>query len=124
MSVDSVDGALGALGLSIKNMLAGAVSSFVSLRFLQGEIQKDGTIRPVHWLQKWTTFLGGWALAAWGGPPLNAYLELKPGIEIGVVLVLGLFGMAVAAEIIKFIRERGWESVIAAFRGRSSGGGQ
>jgi hypothetical protein len=122
MSVDSVDGALGALGLSLKNLFAGAISSFVSLRFLEGDKQPDGTIRPVHWLQRWTTFLGGWAMAAWGGPPLNAYLELKPGVEIGVVLVLGLFGMAVAAEVVKFVRERGWEGLIAAWRGRAGGG--
>ncbi len=119
MSVESIDGALGALGLSLKNLIAGAVTSFVSLRFLEGEKQPDGSIRPVSRLQKWTTFLGGWAMAAWGGPPLNAYLELKAGIEIGVVLVLGLFGMAVAAEVIRFIKDKGWQGVIAAWRGRS-----
>jgi hypothetical protein len=122
MTVDSIDGVLAALGLSLKNIIAGAVTSFVSLRFFDGDRQPDGTTRPLGWLQKWTTFLGGWALAAWGGPPLNAYLELKPGMEIGVVLVLGLFGMAVAAEVMKFIRDRGWESALRAWRGGQGGG--
>ena len=124
MSVESFDGALAAFGLSLKNVLAGAFSSFVSLRFLDGERQPDGTIRPAPMIQKWTTFMGGWALAAWGGPPLNAYLELKPGVEIGVVLVLGLFGMAVAAEVMKFIRGTDWKALGAAIFSRRTGGGQ
>lgn len=122
MSVESLDGWLGALGLSLKNLLAGAVTSFVSLRFFDGDKQPDGTLRPMGWLQKWTTFVGGWALAAYGGPPLNAWLELKPGIEIGVVLVLGLFGMAAAAEVMKFIRETDWKGILGALLRKKTGG--
>lgn len=99
-----VEGALGALGLSLKNVAAGAVASFVSLRFFDG---RD------RW-ERWTTFVGGWALSAWGGPPLAAYLELGPKVEVGIVLVMGLFGMAVAAELIKFVRDGGWKALLPA----------
>ena len=122
MSFDSADGALGALGLTLKNLVAGAVTSFVSLRFFDGQRTADGAVKPMTWLQKWTTFIGGWAMAAYGGPPLNAWLELKPGIEIGVVLILGLFGMAVAAEVMRFIRETDWRGILGTFLRRKTGG--
>jgi hypothetical protein len=77
------------------------VASFVALRFFEG----------LGVWEKWTTFLGGWALAAWGGPPLAAYLELKPSIEIGIVLLMGLFGMAIAAEAVRLIRDTDWRGL-------------
>ena len=123
MSVE-VEGALAALGLSLKNVIAGAVTSFVSLRFFDGEKLADGTVRPTKPLQRWTTFLGGWALAAWGGPPLSAWLELKPAVEIGVVLVLGMFGMATAAEVFRLIRDTDWKGLVAGLLNRKTGGGQ
>lgn len=113
MSVDSVDGALGTLGLTLKNLLAGAVASFVALRFFEG----------ISAWEKWTTFLGGWAVAAWGGPPLAAYLELNAKMEVGVVLLLGLFGMAVAAELIRLLRGIQWAGLVDALLRRKSGGG-
>lgn len=109
MAID-VDGSLGGLGLTAKNLLVGAVASFVGLRFFEG---------ASRW-ERWSTFLGGWALAAWGGPPLAAYLELKPSTEVGIVLLLGLFGMAVAAELIKLIRGIDWRTLLS----RKAGGGQ
>lgn len=100
-------GLLGALGLSLKNAAAGAVASFVALRFFEG----------LGLWEKWTTFLGGWALAVWGGPPLTAYLELKASIEVGVVLLMGLFGMAIAAEAIRLIRETDWKKLMPWSKG-------
>lgn len=105
------DGALGALGLTLKNVAAGAVASFVALRFFEG----------LGVWEKWTTFLGGWALAAWGGPPLTAYLELKASIEIGIVLLMGLFGMAIAAEAVRLIRDTDWRGLVDSILRRKSG---
>lgn len=107
MNLDGSDSALGALGLTLKNLAAGAVASFVALRFFEG----------LGVWEKWTTFLGGWALAAWGGPPFAAYLELKPSIEIGIVLLMGLFGMAAAAELVRLIRETDWKKMIPWSKG-------
>jgi hypothetical protein len=105
------DSWLGALGLTLKNCAAGAVASFVALRFFEG----------LGVWEKWTTFLGGWALAAWGGPPLREYLELKPSIEIGVVLIMGLFGMAIAAEAVRLIRDTDWRGLLDSILRRKSG---
>ena len=101
MAID-VEAALGAIGLTIKNLVVGAVASFVALRFWNG----------LSVWEKWTTFFGGWAIAAWGAAPLTALLELKPAVEILVVLLLGLFGMAVAAEAVQLVRKTDWPGIV------------
>jgi hypothetical protein len=111
MNLDGSDGLLGALGLTLKNLVAGAVASFVALRFFEGL----GTA------ERWTTFVGGWAIAAYGGPPLNAYLELAPKLEIGIVFLLGLFGMAIAAELIRLIRDTDWKGIVDGLLRRARG---
>jgi hypothetical protein len=98
---------LSLLGLSLVNIIPAAITSFAALRFFDGLSTKD----------KWTVFLGGWAIASWGAHPLREYLDLKPSVEIGLVLLLGLFGMAVVAEVVKLIRQIDW-SVIGRFFGR------
>lgn len=117
MTPTDFDGSLVALGLSLKNLVVGAVTSFVSLRFFDGDRQPDGTMRPMTKMQRWTTFIGGWALAAWGGPPLNSWLELSPKVEVGIVLLLGMFGMAAATETYRFIRDTDWKSVLPFRKG-------
>lgn len=109
------DKVLGVLGLKLVNLVVGAFSSFVALNFWRGVDSSR---------ERWVTFIGGWAVAAWGGPPLREWLELKPSLEIGIVLALGLFGMALVAELLKLIRETDWKSVAAAiFRWKTGGGG-
>lgn len=103
-----------ALGLKLINVVAGAVSAFVALRFLD----KLGT------LDKWTTFIGGWMLAAWGAPPVREYLEAPPKVEVLFVLLLGLFGMAVTAEVVKLIKGTDWRGILQAFINRKGGGQQ
>ena len=100
------DGALAALGLKLVNVVVGAVSSFVALRFFEG----------LHPLEKWTTFVGGWSVAAWGATPLAEWLSLSPKVEIGLVLMLGLFGMAVAAECLRLVRSLNWETLKGLIR--------
>jgi hypothetical protein len=111
MNLDA-DGALGALGLTLKNLAAGAVSSFVALRFFDG----------LSTLDKWTTFLGGWAIAAWGGAPVTTYLEQGPKVEVGIVLLLGLFGMSIAGQLMRVIRDTDWKGLLDAILRRRGGG--
>lgn len=109
--VDGAQTALGALGLKFINVVVGACSSFAGLNFWKGlETRKE----------RWTTFLSGWAIAAWGAAPLREYLELKPGVEVGVVILLGLFGMAAGAEVVKVIRDTPWKELVTNFLSRKA----
>lgn len=102
------DGFLAGLGLKLVNVVCGAVAAFAALRFFEGLGLWD----------KWLTFLGGWALAAWGAPPLAEALELPIKVEIGIVLLLGLFGMSAAAELVKVVRDTDWSGILRAVLGR------
>lgn len=93
---------LGALGLTIKNLIVGAFFSFVGLKFWNG----------LGVWERWTTFLGGWGIAAWGGPPLRVLLELRPEVELLVVMLLALFGIAISAEVVRLIRETDWRGML------------
>jgi hypothetical protein len=109
--VSDTDSMLAALGLKFVNVVAGAVSSFVTLRFF------DGLTTGA----KWSTFLGGWAVAAWGAPPIRDYLDAPPKIEILFVLLLGFFGMSIIAEAIRWIREGHLIAFIDRVVGRKGG---
>lgn len=97
-----INATLAAIGLKLGTTIVGAVTSFASLRFFDG----------LHLWEKWTTFMGGWAIAAWGAAPLTDYFELRPRAEVGIALVLGLFGMSLTAAIVKLIRETDWGSIL------------
>lgn len=109
--MEEIDKWLGVFGLKLVNAMAAAVVSFAALRFFEGLTTRD----------KWMTFMGGWAAAAWGSPALREYLELKPGVEVGFVLVIGLFGMALAAEIVKLVRDTDWKGLVAALFRKKTG---
>lgn len=110
-------GLLAALGLKAANVLAGAITSFAALRFFEG----------LRFSEKWMTFAGGWALAAWGAAPLTEYLELKPRLEVGVALIAGMFGMSICAAALRVIKETDWLALVrsiadAILRRRTNGG--
>lgn len=101
--IDQITTALAALGLKLINVVVGAISAFVALNFWKGlESRRD----------RWITFGGGWMLAAWGAGPLREFVEAKPSLEVLIVMLMGLFGMALAAEIIKVIRETDWRGMV------------
>lgn len=102
MMEDIDKGVLAALGLKLVNAVVAAFASFSALRFFDNLSRRD----------RWMTFTGGWALAAWGAAPLASYLEVKPAVEVGLVLVLGLFGMALVSEVIKAVRSIDWRGLI------------
>lgn len=110
--MEDLDKMLAAFGLKLANCVVGAAASFVALNFWRGlETRKE----------RWSTFAGGWVVAAWGGSPLREWLEMKPSLEVGVVLVLGLFGMALAAELVKLIRDTDWKGLLNAIIKKRTG---
>lgn len=115
---ESAAAALAALGLKLVNVVVGAGTSFISLRFFNDMSTTD----------KWFTFFGGWIIAVWGAEPLREYLQQKPNLEVGFVILLGLFGMAVSAEVIKIVRETDWRGILKGIVDfilrRNQGGGQ
>lgn len=106
------DKVLAALGLKLVNLIAGAGTSFVAMQLWVGLNTRK---------ERWATFLGGWMLAAWGGQPLREWLDLRPSMEVGVVLLLGLFGMALAAEVVKLVRDTPWRELLQTFFRKKSG---
>lgn len=100
----TLGGILAFLGLKFVNVIVGACSSFIALRFWDN----------LGAGEKWITFFGGWILAAYGAPPLIELLEVKQKTEILFVILLGVFGMALAAETIKVIRDPSWVEFVKA----------
>lgn len=112
-----VEPVLVSIGLTLQGIVVGAFASFTALQFWKGlESRKE----------RWATFLGGWGLAAWGSAPLREWLELKPSIDVLLILLIGLFGMALGAELVNVIRETDWKahvkSIIDFVLRRKSGG--
>jgi|SRR5688572_15648305 hypothetical protein len=109
--MEDIDKVLAALGLKLVNVIAGAAVSFASLRFFDN----------LSVIDKWTTFVGGWAFAAWGAAPLREYLEVKASLEIGFVILIGFFGMALGSELIKVVKSTDWNAIFKSIYGRFLG---
>lgn len=106
----AIEAFLSAMGLKLQVIVAGAVGSFISLRFFDGL----GTG------ERWATFFGGLGLAAYLTESIFVFFELTSiKIESGLALLIGLFGMSLVAAVIKTIRETDW----ASFVKRRTGGG-
>lgn len=109
--METLEAILAVLGLKFKVVVAGAIGAFISLNFFDN--LKTG--------EKWTTVLGGWALASYTASPTTAFFELtNPSAEPGISILIGLFGMSLAAAIIKAIRDTKWSEIIK----RKAGGGE
>lgn len=94
---------LASVGLTLKGILVGAVSAFIAMRIWSG---LDRTV------DRWGTFFGGWAMAAWIGEPLRVWLELSTGVGTLIIFIVGLFGMALTTEIIKALRNTNWSEML------------
>ncbi len=106
--LEALEGLAAALGLKFKIIVAGAVGAFISLRFFEG----------LGLGERWCTFLGGWALGAYLSEPVTKYLELPAAMEIGLAIGIGLFGMSIAAAVIKVVRDTDWSAI---FRSKTGG---
>ena len=112
--MDWLDAFFTATGLKIKTVIAGAMGAFISLRFFDN----------LRTWERWTTFLGGWALASWWAEGVAYFLELKlPALESGIALGLGLFGMALTAAVMKLIKETDWAGIVKTILSFRFGGG-
>lgn len=96
------------LGLKAGVLLSSAIGGFLSLRFFDGELQADGTVKPLTATQKWSIAGGGGAMGVYVTPIFIEAFEItdRTGrVEIGLGLVIALFGMSIAARVIETIRK-------------------
>jgi hypothetical protein len=112
--LEATEGVLSMLGLKLQSLIAGAFGAFISLRFFEG----------LSTWEKWVTFVGGWAAASWLAEPTAAYLDLEHrSMETGLSLLIGMFGMSLAAAVIRVVRDTNWTDVVRGFIDRRGGGG-
>ena len=112
--IETIETIFAVLGLKLKVVIAAAIGAFISLKFFDN----------LKTYEKWTTFLGGWALASYLAVPLTSFLELvNVAAEQGIGLIVGLFGMSLTAAIIKVIRDTKWSEIIKGRFGGGQGGG-
>ena len=98
-----LDAFLAAIGIKLKALIAGAVGSFISLRFFDG----------LNVFEKWATFGGGALLAGYLTIPAITFMEIdNHNIEPGISLLIGLFGMSIAAAIIRVIKNTDWAALL------------
>jgi hypothetical protein len=104
-----------ALGLKIKIVIASAFGAFISLRFFEG----------LGIYERWITFVGGVAIGSYASEPLARAVEsAAEPVHQGLALGLGLFGMAIAAAVIKVIRETNWTTIVSSIVNFRAGGGK
>lgn len=99
---------LGSVGIKIGVLIAAAIGGFCSLNFFDGTPQADGTTKPLNCLQRWGIAFTGIAIGVYLAGPvidLSGVATKSDRVEIGLALVLAMFGMSIAAQIIKAIRE-------------------
>lgn len=108
------DGGLwAAVGLKLSTVIAGAVGSFISMRFFEG----------LGLAERWSTVLCGWGLASFSAAPITGFFELKGAAsETGIALFVGMFGMSIAAAVIRVIRETNWTELVTSILRRKGGG--
>jgi len=112
--MDWIDAATTATGLKLKTVIAGAMGSFISLRFFDG----------LKLWERWTTFFGGWAIASYCAEGVSYFLGVvQPTLETGIALGIGLFGMAISAAIMKLIKDTDWKEVVKTILTFRWGGG-
>lgn len=101
------DSVLTALGLSKGATIGGFLGALVSLKFIEG----------LNVWQRAGTVLGGMLSAAYVTPLVIIVVELSPKAESAVAFLIGVFGMSVAAAVVKAMPE-----LITAAKERISGG--
>ena len=111
MNIDPSD-SFAALSVKLSTILGGAIGGFISMRFHDG----------LTTVQKWITFFGGWGLGAFLGLPLISALEIKPVWEVGISLMIGLFGMSLTAAIINATKVFDWAGTAQNILDRFFGG--
>ena len=89
--------------------IAGALGSIVALRFAPGE----------RWGDRVFNVLAGCLCAGYIAPALTEWLRIEPaGIRACAAFGVGMFGLSVAAEVVKFIRDGGLRQLAASWWSR------
>lgn len=115
---EAIASALASVGLKFGVLVAAAVGGFCSLNFFDGTPQPDGSIKPVTCVQKWGIMVTGLAIGVYLSGPiidLSGISVKSDRVEIGLALVLAMFGMSIAAQIIKAIRELALVDIIKSW---------
>ncbi len=104
----SVEGFFAALGIKFAVLVSSAIGGFLSLRFFEGERLPDGAVRPLTLTHKWAIAGSGTALGIYlSGFAVEVFaLTDKTGkVEVGLGIIIGLFGMSAAASVVKLLRD-------------------
>lgn len=109
---------LSALGIKIAVLIASTIGGCMSLNFFEGVPQPDGSVKRLACKEKWSIAMSGAAIGVYlSGPALDLMqLTVKSErVEIGLGLILALFGMSLAAQIIRTIRDLKIADVLLRF---------
>lgn len=103
--MDVILAVLSVLGLKLKIVVASAIGSFISLTFFEG----------LKFWERFVTFLGGLALGSYTTGVASDLFELTTeSAEVGVAILIAMFGMSLAAAVIKVVKETKWSEIIRA----------
>lgn len=103
-----MDAFLASLGIKKAALVAGFVGGLISLRFFDGLTSS----------QKFATAVSGAASANYLTDPTIAHFALTVGYEGGIGFAIGLFGMSVAAALVRLVKDTDWAGVL---KGRFGG---
>lgn len=120
--IDQAVMVLAALGIKLGVLVSSSVGGFLSLRFFDGAPGPDGTTVPVPTRQKWIIAFSGGAMGVFLSGAAVELFDLPNAsgrVEIGLGVVIALFGMAVAAKFIEAIRQTDFAAVFQSWFQRS-----
>ncbi len=118
---DTLVAALAAVGIKVAVLVSSAVGGFLSLRFFDPQPGPDGQLVAPSALQKWTIAIAGTAMGVYLSGFTIAIFQLtdRTGkLEVGMGVLIGLFGMSLAAAVMKAIRELNLKAIIESWTTR------
>ena len=107
-----------ALKIEVSVLVSSAVGGFISLNFFEGTPRPDGTIEPLSRKQKWSVVLAGAAMGTYGASLVVELLALASKgsrIEVAIGLLIGIFGMSVAASVVKAVRGLDFKGIVESW---------
>lgn len=116
--VEAIGAALAAAGIKVAVLVSSAVGGFLSLRFFEGEQLPDGTSLPMPLKQKWFIAVSGAAMGVYLSGFTVEFFALtdKTGkIEVGLGLVIAVFGMSLASAVVRALKDLNLGGVIESW---------
>ena len=115
---EAVGTALAAAGIKLGVLLSSTIGGVLSLRFFEGELQADGTCIPLPTRQKWFIAVAGAAMGVYLSGFTVEFFALtdKTGkIEVGLGLVIAVFGMSLASAVVRALKDLNLGGVIESW---------